>query len=276
MSTDNFFNQLDNPSKAQPINQNQKTERWYFGFLTKTKRFWLVTVGIFILVLGLLGLVIMAKAGIVYFPGVSELIYHQPQPTRLIVDSVQDQLSSSQPFTVSFDEQAGVISLNITEENLTGYLRRNLAQSANAAFGSQSQIIFSDGRFEFFGPMLRPVKTTLTLEARLFTSNGLLDYQITRLRFGDLDLPPALSDWLIKAYFSNRAKADNPFASLLANFKNLSADTGKPNIRLERFSLTDGQLNLAIYLNLEEIKAAMEKIGPLIDQRLDEQLNRNN
>ena len=76
-------------------------------------------------------------------------------------------------------------------------------------FGDDFQAVVTGSEIEFYGTILKPVQTKVTLRVKPYSVDDILEYDITHLKIGNLNLPAGVVNSLVKSYFNR--KTDGKF-----------------------------------------------------------------
>ena len=109
----------------------------------------------------IISLATLAKSGIFQIPFFSDIFYKIPEPTRIVEISQTDINQFSQGLNVKVTPEK--ITLDVSEEELTHFLRQILAKGENPYFTNTVQAVIEPEGVEVFGLLLRPVKANLTV-----------------------------------------------------------------------------------------------------------------
>ncbi|MFA6381656.1 MAG: hypothetical protein WCX08_00090 [Candidatus Buchananbacteria bacterium] len=195
------------------------------------------------------GLAVIAKTGIIEIPVFSSIFYRLPQPSRLIPP--QNPADFSQKSVVySYDEQNKILHAELTENELTFFVRQKLAADPKAMFAQNTQFIIDNGEIELFGLMIKPFTANLTLRMKANFLDNAGSYQVTQAKIGDLSLPPFIADWLLKQY----ANQVNKSQVKKFNIDPAKLDWLKDNIVFKKFELVSGKIVIEVMINAESIQ----------------------
>ena len=265
-SNDNdFFKKYTEKIDNQEKNQTGKRKKSNFLKIRFTRRNFLLVLIPAILIILFLAVGVFAKTGIVYIPVFSQIFYRVPQPIRLIEKIDPAEYSSLIP-KYGFNEETKIFHLEFTEEEATFIVRQSIANNPNANFTKTAQVVFEDGQVEFFGLMLEPVKTNLTVTVKLDYADK-FKYRISRLRIGNLNLPSFIVDWLVKFYGNQAVKGKMKELGIDPN----KIDFSKSNIKLNNLQVDDGKFILDFFVDTDKIKENLEQFNRSLEQRAPEQ-----
>lgn len=135
--------------------------------------------------------------------------------------------------TVKELKETGILSLTITEAELTSSIARYLQQDPNPFF-TNPQVFLRDGEIQLSGDV-KQSNITLPLKASLQVQpdgNGGIDYQITSASVGPLNLPAVILNQIT-------TQIENAVGSNI---------TGQlPNLYVQEITISDGLLNIKGY-----------------------------
>jgi len=169
----------------------------------------------------LVGLAALARTGLVQIPVLSEIFYKHPQPIRTI--EIDEDAEADFKIKTSDHSQ----TLEISEENLTYLLKRSLTRGEDPYFSENIQAVISEEGIEFFGFLLKPFRTNLTMMVRPYASSGRLYLELLSATAGNLSIPPALADWLTKNLLAGILDELNQEIENLGNLEKVELFTGR-------------------------------------------------
>ena len=144
----------------------------------------------------IVGLAILAKTGVVQIPVFSEIFYKHPEPSRII--KIDDDQKG---FEIEVNAQ--LQNLEISEQQLTYFLKQLLTRGEDPYFAQNIQATISVDGIEVFGFLQKPLRTNLTLMVRPYISTGKLNLEVIKVVAGNLSVPPALFGWLTKDFLAD-------------------------------------------------------------------------
>jgi len=263
----NFFDQSDQEekkvkrskrvSKNKPQIEKEPRKKMSFKFKLTKKNFLLILIPVlFIILFFIVGAV--AKTGIYNIPVFTQIFYRVPKPSRTISKLDALQYANVQP-KYDFNQETGIFHLELTEEQATFLLRYSLGKKSQAKFADTAQVIFEDGQVEFFGLMLDPVKTNLTVSVKLDhkSSEKKLDYKISKFRIGSLNLPASLVDGIYK-YYSKR-KSRKFFDDIGIDISKI--DFNNSAINLSGLNVDNGVFAVDIFIDVEKMRSVLEQFN---------------
>ncbi|MFA6254862.1 MAG: hypothetical protein WC675_02360 [Patescibacteria group bacterium] len=203
---------------------------------------------------------LIAKAGIIEIPVLSQIFYRVPSPSRLIViDNPEDFIR--RPASYQYDQTTKMTTMELTEEELTFIIRQNLAKQEKPKFAQNTQIVINEGEIEFFGLMLRPIKVNLTLKVKISKPEGApYSYQITQFKVGNLNLPPSLVNWSVHKYLEKSGDKHTTLYNIDLNQVNSDKS------RTPALELKDGKLILRLAIDIGLIRDSVTSLIKVIDQ----------
>lgn len=228
-----------------PLNKIHNKKRFIKVGRLKRSCF-IIALAVFLIFL-FLALTALAKTGIWQIPLVSKVFYHLPEPTRTVVIDNPGEYVTRIP-SIAYDEAAKSLKIELTEEEATFMIRRNVAKQDRPKFAQNIQAVFTDDQVEFFGLMLYPIKTNITLALRLNYNKeaNQLASEITKFKIGNLNLPPALVNWLVSTY--GQFKLNKEFKDLGIDLNKI--DLNNLKMKLKNFQISEGKIAIEIYLDL--------------------------
>jgi len=213
---------------------------------------------VFILLVSFI-LAILARTGLYDIPVFSSIFYKTPKPTREVLVELQNIKSLESILNKRLEEQimrqvspfeiiGGTIpdkdislDLVLSEEELTGFLRSYQDQTKEAGFDIKNpQIVVTEEEVEFFTEVIKPKKTYLTVAFRPEINDRDIDFEITRLRLGNLSLPGFLLDFITKNYLES--KIDEATSNI------------PKEIEIDSINLQDGNLVIKSFVDLRELQ----------------------
>lgn len=229
----------------------------------------LMFVIIFLMVFIFIFVLLVVKTGAARVPILSKAFYQKPQPTRVI---------SIEP---GYKEEGGVFSdkttfiLKIPEKSLTFTLREEfINKSPNAFFRPDIQIVITPNELEFYSSLVKPSDMAIIFGIKPEISNEKIDFKITKLRIGSLNIHPNIADFVIRKILGrkvtpNLQKNIMEKLNMLADINSFEMSEGMINFSLvmkikpntEGSDLTEEQLK-----SLENIDLTEEKINILKEQ----------
>ncbi len=218
---------LDRPPEPMPDVPPRQYYRRERKPLRKRIKFACCLVFLFLIFgLGLISIAAIAKTGIWQIPLFSDIFYKIPSPDRLIEVKPQD----INTFAAGLKLKSllnGVVSLEISEKELTFILQELLTTGTDPYFASNLQAnIFSD-RIEVFGLLLKPIKTNLTLKIKPQVVSNHLDFEIQEIKAGDLSIPPAFIKPVLDIFLKGALSKLNEKLSQFGEIQGLELADGK-------------------------------------------------
>lgn len=216
----------------------------------------------------------IAKTGIWEIPVFSRLFYQIPQPTRKIEIKDDTQLAQKAP-RFSFNKDNNIFRMELGEEDMTFIIRQTLARQSDPYFAQNSQLVFSEGRTEFFGLLLKPVKTNITAVANVdyLKDQDKFDFKLTKVKLGDLSLPPTIVEWLAKKY--GEKKIGQKLVELGISFekvKELFSHLGQANTRLNKIEVLEGKIVIEFFVDVEKIKDNIDEFSSQLKNIMENQI----
>lgn len=176
-----------------------------------------------------------AKTGIFEIPVFSSIFYRLPKPAREV--KIESQTSAGgQNLNFSLNVETKKITLELTEEDLTFLLRRALAQGNFPYFAPNLQVLISDGEAELYGLLLKPLKVNLTLKLKPILAAGKLDFELTKIKLGDLPMPAGYGNMIVHRLLQKPLAQLNSTAAKL-QLENLALSEKKAEVILGSQSL---------------------------------------
>lgn len=147
------------------------------------------------------------------------------QTSEEAAESLEEQWQS---LVVQAENDAGQVTLIVTEEQLTSFLRSRLAAQDQTAF-SQPTIQLEDGLIRTFGTVEQDfAKAQVLVEIEVaITDQGEPSFEIVSAEFGPLPLPDAIK---------------NSIESLITEAFSGSIGPYLTGIRLQSIAITDGEM----------------------------------
>jgi|GEM_PF-6504476 len=136
--------------------------------------------------------VFVVLTGIWHIPVVSDIIYHEPQPIRL----VEPGLYSKNLLKIQTEQQAedatfSRIAIDITEEQLNALFQESVASSSKYPF-SFSQLAIEPSYIEFYGRLAARTNVVLRAHVVPTVKDGDVHMTIDRAYVGRVAIPHAL------------------------------------------------------------------------------------
>ncbi|MBN1372926.1 MAG: hypothetical protein JW987_13395 [Anaerolineaceae bacterium] len=113
-----------------------------------------------------------------------------PTPTAIPVDPAQAQALEDQLATAAADLEAGnLVTLTITDTQLTSYFARQLGQQSDVAF-LNPQVRLTNGNIEMSGDItIEKLTAQATVVFSAYVANGRLTVEVQDAKLGALPLP---------------------------------------------------------------------------------------
>jgi hypothetical protein len=214
------------------------------GFSFK-KKLWLAIM-VFAVFLSLSVTAAIAQTGIFQIPGFSQVFYRLPQPVRL-VELPEPFKVTTEGFSVKASSEEGLMVFNFGEKEMTYVLRQLIMRSKDPIFGDNIQVVFLDKEIEVYGLLLKPIKANLTVRFRPEVKNEVFNYAITKLKIGNLSIPPFLAESYLRRTLGvkNKSFEDQMFA--LVRVKNIEVKEG--SLSLIAWVDTKRLMDILLYKN---------------------------
>src|SRR3989338_8788247 len=188
-------------SKVQPdfppVHQYQQSDprRRHFSFRFGCLSFFILC----IVLLVIFCTALIAKTGIIEIPYFSKMFYAPPRASREVnigVAGLGDSIASLVQHTkIEKDE----ITIELSDKDLTLLIRQIFSASKIPA--TQVQLISHNQNLELFGFFTRPLAFFLQTDIKPGVHANTLNFQITRMKIGNLSLPPFIFNYIQKSYF---------------------------------------------------------------------------
>lgn len=152
---------------------------------------------VILLVLLLLGAVsALAASGLMYIPGFSQVLYREPQPTRIVkaieVDNIEEYFTQKFEAEYSKKGEDQKLKTEITEEEITTLIQYNFSikERGKNPDLSDLQVVILPKHLEFFGRVKRgPINTVFILNIKPEIKDEKLYFRPKNLRIGALKIP---------------------------------------------------------------------------------------
>lgn len=188
---------------------------------------------------------IVAKTGLIKIPFFSSVFYRLPQPTRQI--DLNDLNNLESKGKIGYRVKDKLLTIELTEEELTAALRQKFTGQPDSYFAKNLQVVILDEQVEIFGLLLKPVLTNLTVCFRPYLTNDKLDFEVTKVKIGDLAPPPRLASrfafWLM-----TKNKLGNEVNELVEKLKQAGSQA-----KLQSFELANGKLTILLGVDTASI-----------------------
>jgi len=183
----------------EELRQEERSRRWH-GFL--------IRVAVYLTVLGVscvIGLVLLARTGLMTVPLLSSRLYHPVMPTRVVtplVGSNAEVVWREVLASMKYDSLTGDATVSFNEVRLTTIVREGMtAQAESLPFkAEEGQIVLEDGTAELFFYTERsgrkvPVRLAFIPGVDL---RGNLSMVVTEAKLGGADMPAMARDSMAK------------------------------------------------------------------------------
>jgi len=230
MARINFDEELfeDKVSRRRPRRRRKRRKR---GSVKRTCCLLFLVLVVFLL---LIATAVIAKTGIVEIPVFSQLFYQLPQPTRQIEAS-----GSSSSLIPNLDLESAsqnLVTIEITEENLTALFRQELSGKKDSSFAENVQAVITTEGVEFSGLLIKPISVNIILKLKPELVDHKLDFKLIQAQIGDLSIPPALADQLVDKFLQAKIEEVNQSLNKFGQLQNIKL--------LDSKLIVSGQLNL--------------------------------
>ena len=210
--------------------------------IQKTKKNWksgcLLFSVVFLIVFGFTFIIIIIKTGMVQVPILSKAFYQKPQPTRVIRIYDLDGYESEKDI-LTHDNK---IIIEATERDLTAAIRSELKESLEPYFMDDFQIVILPEEMELYSSLAGKPKVAIIFCIKPEISNEKIDFKITRIRIGGLNIHPKPVEFIIRFIAAKKTPPD--FEKIMLGFLNKLAD-------IENFEMLDGEMRLSLNMKLE-------------------------
>lgn len=193
----------------------------------------LIGIILFILVVG------VAKSGLVNIPVATNVFYRTPEPTRFVyvseeeiknIDAVLTKKISQQLFSLVRQGSNTVVSLELNERELTALINKYLttADKSNNINITGAQLAILDDELEFFGWLVKPLGTHVTLGLKPTFNGKRLGIKLTKAKLGQTPIPTFLLNFAVTNAFNGPLKG-------------LESELNE-NVKIQSFVVTNGLL----------------------------------
>ena len=134
---------------------------------------------------------IVAKTGAFEIPILSAVFYKFPEPVRIVKLDGDEEINDFSA-TADLNSQSGLLSFEITEQQLTSFLKAALASSGDGRFAANIQGAITNDGLEIFGLLLKPLRCNVILNIWPHVQDSRIELDIESAKIGDLSLPPFL------------------------------------------------------------------------------------
>jgi len=233
MARINFDEELfeDEVRRRKPRRKRRKRRKK--GSIKKTCCLFFLILVIFLL---LIVTAVIAKAGLVEIPVFSQLFYRLPQPTRQI-----DTSGSSSAIVPSLNLESAsknLVTIEITEENLTSLFRQELSGKKDSSFAENVQAVITTEGVEFSGLLIKPISVNIIFKLKPELVDHKLDFKLIQAKIGDLSIPPAFANQLVDKLLQDKIEEVNQSLNKVGQIQDIELLDGK--------LIVSGQLNLKL------------------------------
>lgn len=209
----------------QEIKQEVKKEFFRSELRGKFRKFFkkigcLLFILLILVSVAIIGSAAIAKTGLWNIPVISKIFYEQPEPlrqvavSRSVVSIVADL--GWQAAKNALNSQSDVLTISLTEEELTALARESFASSSllrSRINVDTLQLVVQPNEIEFFSQLFWPRQTHLTIGFVPLIEEGEIKLELTRWHLGGLRMPLGLGNWFLNKFLNSRF--DQMLASVL-------------------------------------------------------------
>jgi len=180
---------------------------------------------ILIILLAVIVTAVIAKTGIVEIPIFSQLFYQLPQPTRQI--EISDSTNSAVLGLNLESASKNLVTVEITEENLTSLFRQELSGKKDSLFAENVQAVITTEGVEFSGLLIKPISVNIILKLKPELVDHKLDFKLIQAKIGDLSIPPAFANQLVDKFLQDKIEEVNQSLNKVGQIQDVELLNGK-------------------------------------------------